>query len=412
MTTADKTLNKKEIKKKKITASLMPVGYDGWLYAAMILLAIFDIAMVASASMGLAVGNNRYLLTMIIKQVIFVTAGYLGMALLANRFTLKFLKSDQFPSVIIITVILLLACLLFPGVDGARAWLRARIAGVEVSIQPSEFAKITSILVVAAYTGDIQKKFPSDFQMLKRPLLFIGLFVFITLIAQSDFGSAMVIFLISCVCFLIPSHPQMKKFQIFLRVSFWSVLAFSIFILSPYGESIIRNLPDGILKQYQKNRFLSAIDPFIDQYGIGYQLINGLISFATGGFFGRGFGNSIRKYTDFPAANTDFILAIVVEELGFAGFFFLFGLYFFIIIRLFYFAFKIKSEKAKIILVGTVTYLLIHIIFNIGGVTGLLPLTGIPLLMVSAGGSSTMSFMCCIGISQAVISAYRRGEIA
>ena len=149
----------------------------------------------------------------------------------------------------------------------------------------------------------------------------------------------------------------------------------------------------------------------MDQYGSGYQLVNGLVSFASGGWFGVGFGNSVRKYTDFPAANTDFILAIVVEELGFVGFLLLMTAYAVIIFRLLFFAMKIKNEQARIILVGTAMYFLVHIIFNVGGVTGFIPLTGVPLLMISSGGSSTLSIMMCVGIAQGVIAAYNRGEI-
>ena len=79
--------------------------------------------------------------------------------------------------------------------------------------------------------------------------------------------------------------------------------------------------------------------------------------------------------------------------------------------RTFRYAMKIKSERAKVVLIGTATYLIVHMFFNIGGVTGLVPLTGIPLLMISAGGSSMMSFMASVGLSQAVIAAYRRGEV-
>ena len=174
------------------------------------------------------------------------------------------------------------------------------------------------------------------------------------------------------------------------------------------GENFIRLLP---LKDYQINRILSAINPFIDRYNTGYQLINGLVAFATGGFFGTGFGNSIRKYTDFPASNTDFILAIVVEELGFLGFMIITICYMLIIIRLYKYAFKMKNEKGRIILVGVGTYLFVHFLFNVGGVTGLIPLTGVPLLMISAGGTSTLTTMVAIGLAQAIIAKYRQGVI-
>ncbi|MDD6369281.1 FtsW/RodA/SpoVE family cell cycle protein, partial [Galactobacillus timonensis] len=181
-----------------------------------------------------------------------------------------------------------------------------------------------------------------------------------------------------------------------------------IYLLTPAGIQLVEMLP---IADYQKNRFISAFNPFADQYDTGYQLINGLISFASGGWRGLGFGNSVRKYTSFPAANTDFILAIVVEEMGMIGFLLIFIPYLIILCRLFHYALHMKSEKGRIILIGTAMYLLIHCLFNIGGVTAMIPLTGVPLLMISSGGSSTLAFMVSIGLAQAVISQYRKGLI-
>lgn len=386
----------------------MPKGCDRWIHYAMILLAIFGIIMVGSASMGLAVGDNTYLAKTVAKQAGFAVLGYFAMAWLANHFTLKFLKTEQFSYLIIITAALLLLCLAFGSTGGASAWIRLPVPGIEVTIQPSEFTKIMAVLIIAAYCGDVTKQFPSAFEMLKRPIGFILIYIIIIVFLQDDFGSAAVIFLMACICLLIPNHPQMKKFQRFLKICFWLLVVAVGLLMSPAADKIIDLLP---LQEYQKNRFLSALNPFADQYNTGYQLVNGLVSFATGGIKGVGFGNSIRKYTDFPAANTDFILAIIVEELGYFGFIILFAIYGVIIFSLLKYAERMKNEKARIILVGTAMYFVIHIFFNVGGVTGLIPLTGVPLLMISAGGSSTLSIMACVGIAQAVISAYERHEI-
>ena len=264
------------------------------------------------------------------------------------------------------------------------------------------------ILIVAAYCGEVKKTYPNQVEMVKRPLMFIGAYIFIVMVLQSDLGSAVVIGFISVFCLLIPSHPQMRGLQRLIVTGLLVGVALTLFILSPYGEIVIRHLP---LREYQINRILSSVDPFVDMYDTGYQLISGLVSFATGGWTGLGFGNSVRKYTNFPAANTDFILAIVVEELGMIGFALIFIPYMIIIIQLFRYALKIQNEKGKIILVGTAMYLVVHCLFNIGGVTGLIPLTGVPLLMISSGGSSTLAFMAAIGLGQAVIDQYRRGAI-
>ena len=399
---------KKTKEKKRFFSLGMPEGTDGIIRLSIIWLSFFGTMMIASASMGQSVERPIYLPLTIAKQIVYLIGGFIAMRWLARHFTVSFLKSRNFPLLALMVDLSLIVCLFFPEVNGAKAWIRIPVSVVDISIQPSEFAKIMAALVIAAYCGDVHKRFRSGTQMIQRPVAFIVSYLFIVLFLQSDLGSMAVIFAISYICFLIPTHPQMRKFQrIMMILMVLGIIAIG-FMLSPYGEGLINALP---LQKYQKNRILSAVNPFADQYDTGYQLINGLVSFATGGWTGLGFGNSVRKYTKFPAANTDFILAIVVEELGYVGFLLIFIPYLLIIWRLFHYASQMKSEKGKIILIGTAMYILVHCLFNIGGVTGLIPLTGVPLLMISSGGSSTISLLCAIGIAQAVISEYRTGEI-
>ncbi len=386
----------------------MVYGADPWIHYSMIWLAVYGLLMIGSASMGLAVNNQSYLPFTIAKQVIFLSAGFYAMSFLSRHFDISFLRSSSFASWALGIGLLLVMCLFFPAVGGARAWIRLPVPGVDVSIQPSEFAKVMTILIVAAYCGDVKRVFKSSSEIWKRPLIFVGAYMFIILVLQGDLGSMAVIMMIAFICVQVPSHPQLKKFQDYTALLFLAGVIGVIFILSPLGENLINHLP---LQDYQINRFLSSINPFVDQFNTGYQLVNGLISFASGGWFGLGYGNSVRKYTRFPAANTDFILSIVVEELGFFGFLLLFIPYCIIIFRLIRYARRITNEKAKIILIGVASYFVVHIFFNIGGVTAMIPLTGVPLLMISAGGSSTFAVMAAVGIAQAVVARIRTGEI-
>ncbi|MCF0114962.1 MAG: FtsW/RodA/SpoVE family cell cycle protein [Erysipelotrichaceae bacterium] len=392
---------------KKRSFIRMPYNSDTIIHICILFLALFGLLMVASASMGLAVGDNAYLGKTLLKQFIFTLAGYMGMVFAARMFKFRFLLDNLFP-LIIGTAFVLLICLAFPAVNGAKAWIHLPLGALDVTIQPSEFAKISIMLVMAAYLGDVKRPIKDIWKLIGMPLGSVLGFIFIVAILQDDFGSSVVMLIIAGVCFLVPQHKALRQLQNIESILIVCGLIGVVFLLSPYGEVIIRHLP---LQPYQISRILSAIDPFQDQFGDGYQLINGLVSFATGGLFGLGYGNSVRKYTNFPAANTDFILAIVVEELGYFGFLFVFIPYLLIIGRLFNYAMEMKSERGKVVLVGTAMYILVHFIFNVGGVTGLIPLTGVPLLMISAGGSSTMSLMVALGISQAVIRQYRDGEI-
>lgn len=385
---------------------LMPKGTDVAMHLSILWLGVFGTLMIMSASMGIAITNQSYLVITLIKQIVFLFGGYFAMIFLAWNFNFDFFHSRKFAISIIITGLAIMSTVFFSAAGGARAWIRLPFFGV--TIQPAEFAKIMMILIVAGYCGDnyVQKK--SAKEILKRPLLTIGLFLGYVLLIQKDLGSMAVMFLIAVICFELAGNPKFRKLQRIFMWLFAIGFVFSILILSPFGESIIKHLP---LAKYQINRFLSATNPFVDIYGAGYQIVKGLISFASGGIKGVGFGTSVVKYTDFPAANTDFILAIVVEELGYGGFLLIFIPYLIIVFQLFRYASRMQFEQSKMILIGTAMYIVIHSLFNVGGVTGMIPLTGVPLLMISSGGSSTLSIMCAIGLSQAVIYRYHRGEM-
>lgn len=397
----------KRMSKRRTGNSIrMPLKYDRTIHIWILVLLLFGLVMITSASMGIAT-TTPALVNVVAKQVVFSIMGLVIMIFAARAFDLKRLMKFL-PMIILATFFFLLFALTFPAVGGARAWLRFPLGATEITIQPSEFAKISAILIIAAYFGDVKTKKKTPWQFIKVPTTIILGFVFIILFLQSDLGSAVILLVISVILYLIPQHPQLRQYQTAIITAAMIAIPLVFVVLSPMGPSLIEALP---LRTYQKLRILTAINPFVDQYGHGYQLINGLVAFSSGGFFGVGFGNSIRKYTNFPAANTDFILSIIVEELGFLGFFVIALAYGVIIWRLFKYAFKMKNEKGKIILVGTAMYLLIHFLFNVGGVTGLIPMTGIPLLMISYGGSSTMSCMLAIGLSQAVIARFRQGVI-
>ena len=384
----------------------MPYRYDMIIHLCTLILAVFGLFMVASATMGQAGGDVMSLAKTIIKQLVFTVAGYLGMVVMARWFSFERVKRLIAPIVLMTFILLLMA--LFWEVGGARAWIKIPIPGQEVTIQPSEFAKVVIIMVIATYLGAIRNQKLSARDLLRNPLLIVGGFCFIVAILQSDFGSAIVMAGIACICFLVVSHPALARLQRGLVIILLIGVAFTVWILSPMGEHLIESLP---FESYQIQRFTSAMNPFADQYGSGYQLINGLVSFARGGWTGLGYGNSIQKYTNFPAASTDFILAIVVEELGIFGFLIILISYGFLVGRMLMFAMKMKSQRGRVVLVGVSMYFFIHFLFNVGGVTGLIPLTGVPLLMISSGGSSTMAVMIAIGMAQAVIAQYRQKKL-
>ena len=393
--------------KKKNPFYQLPVGYDKPIHLTLLGLTIFGLIMSTSASMGTDAADYVGLLFTVIKQLAFIIAGYVAMIVLGHIFSFalckKFLRE-----IVIGTAIALLATMFFREVGGAKAWIRIPIGGRELTIQPSEFAKISIMVIMATFQGDVENQHIKFEDLIKRPFGFVGVFLFIVMILQHDLGSAVVMAAIAAVCFLIPKHKVLTKAQAYLLMGVFGALALVLIVLATPLRNIILNAESDF---YMIRRFTSALNPFMDKYGSGFQLIKGLISFATGGLTGVGVGASIQKYTNFPAASTDYILAIIVEETGILGFVALFAGYMLIIMRLFNYAKRIESEKAKMVLIGTAFYLFVHYVFNVGGVTGLIPLTGVPLLLMSSGGSSTMSFMMAIGVCQAVICQYRTGRL-
>lgn len=392
----------------KIKKSLikMPPRSDKWIHFCTIALSLFGLIMVISASMGSS-SSASSLYKVGFKQILYISAGYAFMVFMANHFNFEFVKKNIFRICVIMGGFLVFA-LFFKEVGGARAWIRIPLPGLEVTLQPSEFSKIVCILVVAVYLADIKVQKIDCAALLKMPTSIIAAFCFIVLVLQSDFGSFAVMTAISGILFLIPSHPSLRKIQRIALIVMTVGLVSLVWIMTPMGMHMLEKLP---LLQYQISRFQSAMNPFIDKYDTGFQLIAGLAAFSKGGWFGVGLGNSLMKYTRFPAANTDFILAIVVEEFGFMGFLFITICYGIIMFHLISYALKMKSERGKVVLFGVALYLFIHFLFNAGGVSGLIPLTGIPLLMISSGGSSTMAIMLSLGICQAIISQFRRGLI-
>ncbi|TFG83313.1 MAG: FtsW/RodA/SpoVE family cell cycle protein [Erysipelotrichales bacterium] len=171
--------------------------------------------------------------------------------------------------------------------------------------------------------------------------------------------------------------------------------------MSDPGIKFLKSIDKG---GYQLQRFLAAFNPFeIAQEG-GYQIVSSLIAIVKGNWFGVGLGRSLQKYGYLPAARTDFILAIIAEETGMIGFSILLIFYGIIIYRLLKGVFRAMDEKSRMTLVGIFLYLSVHFILNIGGVTAMIPLTGVPLLFISQGGSSTMAIMCGLGIAQNILS--------
>lgn len=378
----------------------MPRKYDFWLHFTVLILVIFGSLMISTTSVGNTLVNKYSVITTIVKQTVFVIVSYGIMIFLANNFTM--VRARKYGK--IIGILLIVACvstLFFKSVNGSKAWIR--FPGF--TIQPSEFVKVFMMVIIAVYVEIAGRRKFDCWTIIKIPFCFYCIYAGIVMLGQRDLGTFLIISLITVVVFLIPSHKNLRKFQNFVKVALVVASSVLVFLITPTGVKVMDKLP---VFQHVSTRFEIALNPFTDPYGDGYQLIQGMVGISNGGIMGSGMGQSVQKYGFLTQADNDFILAIVIEELGVFGLAFIIIGYVVILQRLFHYAFRTKSEGYKIILIGTACYIFFHFFLNIGGVCGLIPLTGVPLLFISSGGSSLMSIMGALGISQAVISRIRR----
>lgn len=387
-------------------------GVDRTLYMCVVILTIFGIVMIGSASIGqVASRGTSYATINMVKQIVFVLIGYGFMIFFTRCFRRNWITASSTWIFYFIGIVAMLACLAW-STKGSSAWIRF---GTLFTIQPSEFMKIVMILFLSFHFGELEEMcvIPKNITKEKRHELFkrklwycVGrpiaaiLFVFvICAFVQRDLGSGLILGFICMILFFVTPKIYFSKYKKLALI----LLGIGI-VVGLLGITFI-------LKPYQLGRIYTWLAPLSDTTGYGWQVSNALVAFASGGLFGRGFGASIQKNGYIPESHNDMISAIIYEELGLVGFLLFLIPYCIIIYKMFNYAMKIQDVKGKIILYGIGTYFFIHLLVNVGGVSGLIPMTGVPLLLISSGGSSTMAAMIGLGIAQSIIAKYNRDTL-
>ena len=384
-------------------------GVDKTVYFCVVILTIYGIVMIGSASVGQSAKMGPMYASMnMIKQAIFVLGGFAAMIFLTRCFKKSWVNANSTWIFYAIGLVLMLACLFFEDGKGSHAWIRIG----SFTIQPAEFMKVIMILFLSFHFGEIEEycQIPRNITRQKkeelqkrklwycilRPILAIFIAFFVGVFLQKDMGSSLIMAFICMMLFFITPRPYYTKYKklalILLVIGFILILLSATFILKPY----------------QLGRIYTWLNPLGDIEGDGWQLTNALIAFATGGLFGKGFGSSTQKYGYIPESHNDFIVAIIYEELGLVGFMLFLIPYVIIIYKMFHYALRIKDTKSKLILYGVGLYFFTHLLVNVGGVSGFIPMTGVPLLLISSGGSSTLAAMLGLGIAQSIIAKYNR----
>ena len=328
------------------------------------------------------------------RQLIFILIGFFIFLFVIIFPTKNYKKIDIF---LMIVIILSLVGLLIYGyaANNAVSWYKIG----PITIQPSEFAKLAVIIYLASYYEKNKDKMDIQWNIIK-PILFIVVIVALVAI-QPDMGTALIIMLITLIVFYgVPISKKNRR--MFNKIFIGGVIVVALVLITSGGK---------LLKSYQLERF-NFLDP-CERYqeDSGYQLCNSFIAFKNGGLNGQGLGDSTQKYLYLPESYTDFIFPIIVEEWGLiVGIVILIG-YIFILFRVIKIARRANNLRNSLICYGVFAYLLTHIMVNLGGVMGLIPLTGVPLPFLSYGGSYAICLMIALGLVQRVaIETNKKGK--
>ena len=342
--------------------------YDKWLIAALIALVIIGLMMVASSSVMISTKFYHQPFHFLIRQ-----ACYLGVGLVAAMVIMRIDSSEweKYSVPLLFLCLLLLVLVLIPGigrtVNGSRRWLSIGPVGIQVS----ELAKMTMIFYLAGYLVRQQQSVSQSILGFIRPMIILGV-VAVLLLLEPDFGATVVISGTVMAMLFLSGVKLRYYFGLMLVVGL--CLAF-LAVSSPYRVA----------------RLTAFLNPWADQFNSGYQLTQSLIAFGRGGWSGVGLGDGVQKLFYLPEAHTDFLFAVLAEELGLIGILLVLALYSILVFRGLMIGFHANLQDrlfAAYTAYGITFWLGLQAAINMGVNAGLLPTKGLTLPLMSYGGAS------------------------
>lgn len=361
---------------------------DIWLLIIMIIYSIVGLIMIFSASSVSTV--LRYHVPQyhfFLRQAIFLLASFILGFLIVIRFPTSKYKYIA-PFAIVGIIVALIGLFAYGQItNNAQSWYDLGF----FNLQPSEFSKSIIIVFLAVAYSRLEKKKVNNIYAFLIPVA-ICLFIAVLIALQPDFGTALII--CGIVFFIFISIPYVK--QNFIKVLKIGVVCLVVAALALlYSGAEIFNS-----RQMKRFEFRNPCERY--QEDTGYQVCNGLIAIHNGGLFGVGLGNSSQKYLYLPENHTDFIFPIIVEELGLlVGVLLIVG-YMIMLWRILKIARAAENLRLSILAYGVFLYLLFHILINLLGILALIPLTGVPLPLLSYGGSFTINVVIMLFVVERV----------
>jgi cell division protein FtsW len=357
---------------------------DWTILAPYLLLSIFGIIMVYSSSSTILLVNGFKPATYAIRQTAYFISAVTLFGILPFEIKLDIFKSKKFVigflGLAVLMLLILIGMRLVRGdaaaVNGAVGWLNLGI----IRIQPLEVAKIALVLYLAMVLSLRDGRFVPGkiWTNLSGPTILSGFVIFLVIV-EPDFGGAAILMMIVLVMYAVSGIPARIVLRWFL------VLLVLVFALT--GLIILWN-PAFLRNSYQFQRLMAFVHPFKLERKGGAQLVNSYYAIHNGHLLGVGLGNSMQKRGYLPEPYTDFILSIISEELGSFGAILVVGTLFFLMYRIMEVGVHAKDQFNALVCFGVATIIFTETLFNVGGVLGLLPITGVTLPFISYGGSS------------------------
>ena len=360
---------------------------DKWLFAATTGLALFGVVMVYSASAVIAQKENGNQFHYVLKQGVWVAIGFFVM-LLAMQFNYQQLKNRRIVyGLLFLCTLGLLGVFAFSPINGAHRWLK--FPGF--SMQPSEISKL-ALIIFLAYFLEKRAGEEGDFWRTFVPCGLVTGSLAALIVLEPDFGTAMML----AVIFIVVVYTAGARLvHLGMAAAPALVIAAGLLIFVPW----------------RLKRLVTFLDPWADQQGAGFQVVQSLIAIGSGGIDGLGFAEGKQKMLFLPFAHSDFIFAVVGEELGLVGALAIVAVFALFLWRGIRTALLAPDRFGMLLSMGIVTGIVAQALFNISVVLSLVPTKGIPLPFISYGGSSLVPTLAAVGILLNV-SQHASGNIA